>query len=249
MVSNGQIVAKNVRAYLRSVSDPKFVEKSRRFFTEPVRPLGVPIQGCTRAVADAVVKAKASGTPITLEDTKAAAKELYSTGILEEQFCANILLARMQKKLSEKDLEFFKSILSTYVDNWACCDGLCSIAGKLYERYPKQAQKLSAWSKSKNRWEKRASVVCVIVQVRRGLFIDLVYSNVSEMLYDSDDLVRKANGWALRQAGKFDEKRLLKFLESHADMPAITLSYAMEKLDDKTRKRIRSLRTKETKKK
>lgn len=237
-------VAKNIRAYLRKVADPKFAEKNRRFFTEPVRPLGVPIQGCTRAVADAVVKANAAGTPITLEDTNAAAKDLYSTGVLEEQFCANILLARMQKKFEEKDLAFFESIIPAYVDNWACCDGLCSIMGKLYERYPQQAQKLSSWTKSKNRWVRRASLVCLVVQVRRGVFIDLVYSNVSSMLYDSDDLVRKANGWALRQAGKFDEKRLVGFLESHADMPAITLSYAMEKLDDKERKRIRGLRPK-----
>ncbi|MFA6329292.1 MAG: DNA alkylation repair protein [Candidatus Micrarchaeia archaeon] len=237
-------VAKNVRAYLRKVADPKFAEKNRRFFTEPVRPLGVPIPGCTRAVADAVVKAKAAGMPITPEGTKAAAKELYSTGILEEQFCANILLARMQKNFGENDLAFFESIIPSYVDNWACCDGLCSIMGKLYERYPKQAQKLRTWAKSRNRWVKRASVVCLVVQVRRGLFIDLVYSNVSAMLYDSDDLVRKANGWALRQAGKFDEKRLISFLEKHADMPAISLSYAMEKLDDKTRKRIRALRPK-----
>ncbi|MFA5247534.1 MAG: DNA alkylation repair protein [Candidatus Micrarchaeia archaeon] len=237
-------VAKNIQTYLRKVSDPKFKEKSARFFTEPVRPLGVPMHGCTRAVAEAVVAAKAAGTPITLEDTMEAAKELYSTGVLEEQFCANILLARMQKEFGEDDLAFFESIIASYVDNWACCDGLCSIMGKLYERYPKQAQKLSGWSKSKNRWVKRASVVCLVVQVRRGLFIDLVYSNVSAMLYDSDDLVRKANGWALRQAGKFDEPRLVNFLEKHADMPAISLSYAMEKLDDKTRKRIRSLRPK-----
>jgi len=227
------------------VADPKFAEKNRRFFTEPVRPLGVPIQGCTRAVADAVVIAKAAGKPITLEDTKAAAKDLYSTGILEEQFCANILLARMQNKFEEDDLAFFESIIPAYVDNWACCDGLCSIMGKLYERYPQQVQKLRTWTNSKNRWVKRASVVCLVVQVRRGLFIDIVYSNVSAMLYDSDDLVRKANGWALRQAGKFDEKRLVSFLEKHADMPAISLSYAMEKLDDNTRKRIRSLRPKQ----
>lgn len=235
-------IAKNIRAYLRNAANPAFKEKSRRFFTEPVRPLGVPMYGCTRAVADAAVKAKAAGAPITLEGTKDAAKELYSSGILEEQFCANILLARMQKHFEEKDLAFFESILPAYVDNWACCDGLCSIMGKLYERHPQQAKKLSLWTKSENRWQKRASVVCFVVQVRRGLFIDLVYSNVSAMLYDSDDLVRKANGWALRQAGKFDEKRLVSFLETHADMPAITLSYAMEKLDNKTRKRIRGMR-------
>ena len=235
-------IAKSVRARLRKAASPKFKEKTRRFFTEHVRPLGVPLQGCARAVANALEEAKKSNVAVTLSGAKNAAEDLYSSGILEEQFCANILLSRFEKKFGEDDIAFFESIIPKHVDNWACCDGLCSIMGKLYERHPRQAQKTRFWAKSKNRWARRASVVCFVLPVRRGVFIDLVYGNVLAMLYDSDDLVRKANGWALRQAGKFDQKRLVGFLELHAGMPAITLSYAMEKLGDKTRKRIRGLR-------
>ena len=186
--------------------------------------------------------AKRAGVAVAPADAKAAAEDLYSSGMLEEQFCANILLSRFEKKLEEKDIAFFEALIATRVDNWACCDGLCSVLGRLYARYPKQAQKTRAWTKSGNRWVRRASAVCFVLPASRGAFIDLAYGNVSAMLCDPDDLVRKANGWALRQAGKFDEARLVSFLESHADMPAITLSYAMEKLGDKARKRIRSLR-------
>ncbi len=240
MASN---ITKRIRSFLRKAANPKVREKSRRFFTEPVRPLGVPMQGCTKAVAVAIADAKKVGIALSVADAKDAAKDLYSSGVLEEQYCANILLSKFERKFQEEDLAFFESLIPKHINNWACCDGLCSILGKLYEMYPQQAQKTRFWPKSKNRWVKRASVVCFVLPVRRGVFIDLVYGNVSSMLYDSDDLVRKANGWALRQAGKFDEKRLVSFLEMHADMPAITLSYAVEKLDDKTRKRIRGLRT------
>jgi 3-methyladenine DNA glycosylase AlkD len=240
MASN---IARSIRSFLRKAANPGFKEKSRRFFTEPVRPLGVPMQGCAKAVAIALAGAKKAGAALAIADAKDAAKELYSSGILEEQFCANILLSKFEKKFGEEDLAFFESIITQHIDNWACCDGLCSIMGKLYERYPQQAQKTRSWPKSKNRWVKRASVVCFVLPVRRGVFIELTYANVSAMLYDSDDLVRKANGWALRQAGKFDEKRLVSFLEAHADMPAITLSYAMEKLDGKTRRRLRGLKS------
>ena len=235
-------IAESIRTYLRKAANPASREKSRRFFTEPVQPLGVPMQGCTKAVAVALADAKKAGVAVSIAEAKKAAKDLYSTGVLEEQFCANILLSKFEKKFEEKDIAFLESILSLHVDNWACCDGLCSIMGKLYERHPKPAQKTKAWAKSKNRWQKRASVVCFVLPVRRGVFIDLAYANASAMLYDSDDLVRKANGWVLRQAGKLDKKRLVAFLERHADMPAISLSYAMEKLDDKARKRIRGLR-------
>jgi 3-methyladenine DNA glycosylase AlkD len=58
------------------------------------------------------------------------------------------------------------------------------------------------------------------------------------LLYDKEDLIHKANGWALRFAGDKDRKRLIAFLDTYAaTMPRVTLRYATEHFDKKLRDR------------
>ncbi len=63
------------------------------------------------------------------------------------------------------------------------------------------------------------------------------------MLEHPHALMQKATGWILREAGKKDAPRLVRFLEDNAGrIPAITLSYAVEKFDVAERTRLRILR-------
>ena len=52
------------------------------------------------------------------------------------------------------------------------------------------------------------------------------------LVHDEHELINKAVGSWIREAGKKDETKLREFLDKYADsMPRVTLRYAIEKLD------------------
>ena len=70
-------------------------------------------------------------------------------------------------------------------------------------------------------------------KIRREFLIEKVF------LKDEHPLMHKATGWMLREVGKRDKKALCDFLDLNANqMPRIMLSYAIEKFDEKERKKF-----------
>jgi 3-methyladenine DNA glycosylase AlkD len=54
-----------------------------------------------------------------------------------------------------------------------------------------------------------------------------------------DDLIEKANGWLLREAGKTDMVRLEKFLlQKRSRIPRTTLRYAIERFPEARRRQL-----------
>ena len=97
-------------------------------------------------------------------------------------------------------------------------------------------------ARSKNIWERRTAIVSTYYFVRKGEVADTF--KIAEMLLNDDqDLIHKATGGWLREAGKKDSQRLLSFLDKHAaTMPRTALRYAIERLDKKQRDHYLSLK-------
>lgn len=119
---------------------------------------------------------------------------------------------------------------TAYVDNWDLVD--CSAAeivgGYLFDRPRTPLRKLVA---SSNLWERRIALVATHWFIRRGQTAD-TYELAALVLDDEHDLIHKASGWMLREAGKrVDEDDLLEFLDEYAGrMPRTMLRYAIERL-------------------
>lgn len=163
--------------------------------------------------------------------------ELISSKVNEERFLALIILVEQYKK---GNAELQKAIFDFYlahtqwINNWNLVD--CSahyIVGK--HLFDKDRSLLFELAKSENMWERRIAMVSTWYFIRNN-DLQTTFYIAKMLLTDSHDLIHKAVGWMLKEAGERDEKKLLEFLDQHAlKMPRTMLRCAIEKLNQERR--------------
>ena len=90
--------------------------------------------------------------------------------------------------------------------------------------------------------ERRTAILATYAFIRRDE-LDDTYRIAGALARDSDELVAKAVGWMLREAGKRDTDRLRKFLDGNATtMTRVALRYAIEHLDKPDRSRYLAMK-------
>ena len=118
------------------------------------------------------------------------------------------------------------------INNWDLVDRSAPyvVGGYLFDKPRDVLRKLG---KSKNVWERRTAMVSTYYFIRQGDVND-TFEIAKILVNDKHDLIQKATGSWLREAGKKDKLRLLNFLDEYAAiMPRIMLRYAIEKLPQK----------------
>lgn len=91
-------------------------------------------------------------------------------------------------------------------------------------------------------WEQRIGIVSTMQFLRHGetrdtyAIADILLWYPSGQKHESHDLIQKAVGWLLREAGKRNETQLLAYLDTrHTIMPRTMLRYAIEHLSEQQR--------------
>ena len=131
---------------------------------------------------------------------------------------------------------------TAYINNWDLVD--CSapqvVGGYLLDK-PRDV--LYTLVRSTSLWERRIALIATQFLIGVGQTAD-TYALAAEVLGDREDLIHKASGWMLREAGKrVSEAELLAFLDQYATrMPRTMLRYAIERLDPAIRKHYLALR-------
>jgi 3-methyladenine DNA glycosylase AlkD len=144
--------------------------------------------------------------------------------------------ARRRRTPEARRKELFELYLRRIdrVDNWDLVDLAAPyVVGGYLSDKPRDV--LYELAHSENPWERRTAIVSTGLFIRQGEVDDTF--RIAELLAaDNHDLVQKATGWMLREAGKRDRQRLLGFLDDHAaSLPRILLRYAIEHLDQQQR--------------
>jgi len=146
--------------------------------------------------------------------------------------------ARHKKTDAKRRKELYDLYIRRHdrINTWDLVDRVAPyvVGGYLYDK-PRNA--LYKLARSKNMPERRTAIVSTLYFIGKGDVVD-AFKLAEILLNDKEDLIHKANGWALRYAGDRDRKQLLQFLDKYAaSMPRTTLRYATEHFDNEQRDR------------
>jgi 3-methyladenine DNA glycosylase AlkD len=144
--------------------------------------------------------------------------------------------ARRKRTPQSQRLALYELYLRRHdrIDDWDLVDRAAPyvVGGYLAD---KPRDPLYALARSECVWERRTAIVATYFFIRRGELDDTFA--IGEILVDDEhDLVQKAVGGWIREAGKRDREWLRAFLDEHAaTMPRTALRYAIAQLDEPLR--------------
>lgn len=235
---------------IRAVADPEAAGVLSRFFQ--VRPGGY-------GEGDVFVGVKLSrlrelaepyrGTPFVASDWL----PLLRSPVHEDRQAALVVMTERAKQAARTtgDPDELARIYVTYrdntayVDNWDLVDLSCGpiVGGFLLDR---DRTPLYPLADSPVLWERRIAMVATqhFLRIPRRHDTTDLYRLAELLLDDREDLMHKAVGWSLREAGKrVDADELRHFLDRHAPaMPRTALRYAIEHFDPARRRHYLGLR-------
>ena len=164
--------------------------------------------------------------------------KLMASKFNEERFLALIILTEQYKKSdaqAKEELYQFYLMHLQYVNNWNLVDASAHLIVGAHLLH-KDKELLVDLAQSKNLWERRVAIVATWYFIRNN-YLEWTFKLATILLADTQDLIHKAVGWMLREAGKKNETELIAFLDTHAtDMPRTMLRYSIEKLPEDIRK-------------
>lgn len=136
---------------------------------------------------------------------------------------------------------------TAYVNNWDLVDLSCrTLVGRhLLDDEPGRGGRglLDRLAGSDSVWERRIAIVSTQEFLPHGQSADS-YRIAQLLIDDPHDLIHKAVGWTLREAGKrVSDAELLSFLDRNAvRLPRTALRYAIERLPPEQRRHYLTLR-------
>ena len=224
-------------AALREIADPAAVPNTARFFhADPnARSTGNKVLGVHMGDVFPVAKRFAGlalGDVERLLDSAYYEVRMGAVSIMDFQARAKHITSEQRKALFDLYIRRHDRI-----NNWDLVDRAAPhvVGGYLVDK-PRDV--LYELARSPNPWERRTAIVSTYYFIRGG-DVDDTFGIAELLVRDEHELVQKAVGSWIREAGKKDQPRLVRFIKTHAaEMPRTMLRYAVEKLPPAIRKQF-----------
>lgn len=169
-------------------------------------------------------------------------KTLLESSTHEDRLLALLILVIRYKNL--RDDRGKRAVLRFYlknkhrINNWDLVDTSAYHILGSYACEHEDLLPINKLARSKRHWDRRMAMISTFAFIQRGK-VDLTFKLAAGFLEDREDLMHKATGWMLREAGKKDLDKLKQFLEKFSKkMPRTMLRYAIERFPKTERLRI-----------
>lgn len=226
MGASARLDAERLQAALLAQADPVHAAKAQRFFKTGPGQYGAGDQflGIPMPVLRAEVKRVG---PVSLP----VAAHLLDSPWHEVRMFALVNLVQQARRrgCDRTALYGFYMAHRRGINNWDLVDVSAPdlVGTYLLEGDRRVLDELAA---STSLWDRRIAVLACLALIRAGATDDIVRL-AEQLLADPEDLMHKAVGWMLREAGQRQPRVLEDFLAAHTPvLPRTLLRYAIEKL-------------------
>jgi len=212
-----EIVAKELRSKiireLEKRANIKQAKKDKFYFKKE----GFKSYGIISPVLKEITKGfKKQFMLMNLQERLNLADSFYKSGISEQASIANRVVGMSVSQLKTEHLAFLDGMLE-YFNNWGMTDDFCSSVSQplLALREKEMMDLLEKWNKSGNMWKRRTSVATFTRKTAEsGRFIDKTIEFCDRLIWDKEDLVQKAVGWALKDSMRADKKKIINYVKA-----------------------------------
>lgn len=170
----------------------------------------------------------------------AVAVSLLQSEWHEARLCGLLIMAeKMRTARGEEARVIFETYLANTgrINNWDLVDlSAPQVVGNYLKDKPRDV--LYRLADSPLLWDNRIAIVSTYAFIKDG-DLDDTYRLALRLIGHRHELMHKAVGWMLREAGKRDFARLRRFVDDHwREMPRTMLRYAIEKYPERERKEV-----------
>jgi 3-methyladenine DNA glycosylase AlkD len=218
-------------------ADPKKAEASLRFFKTGKGEYAEGDKFLGFTVPEVRSLAKKYGKELAFADLEELLKSEWHEA---RTFALVVMKGIISKKDGDKELKrVYEAFLRNveHINNWDLVDIFSPYITGAYWYKNSGSSLLWEFANSGNLWKERIAVLSSFYNMRLRKETGLTFELAEHFLRHPHDLIHKAVGWSLREAGKIDENALLSFLDRYASvMPRTMLRYSLERLDIDKRK-------------
>ena len=224
---------------IRALADPARAAGAARFFKNGPGDYGEGDRFLGISVPDLRRVARAHRT-LSRPDTL----DLLHSPWHEERLAALLILLDSHARAARAErVEIHRTYVgnTAFVNNWDLVDS--SAAELVGSHVPTLGIRvLKGLARSTSLWERRIAIVATHWSIRHDDFAPTMLI-AEQLLDDGHDLIHKAVGWMLREAGKRNPTVLRGFLDAHAtSMPRVALRSSIERFGEQERRHFLAMR-------